>query len=136
MEIHNEPNDAHTDDLAQDEEPMPPPGHPTTIGLNRYFSDTLALWRLCEGSRCKRRRRCMRVPAECLKACLPLLSDEVRAGGVAFVQGKVDGLSYDELLAESGDVVMAMEEWHWRIEGCPTRRSDREDTASAGPAAR
>jgi hypothetical protein len=75
----------------------------------------------------------MRVPPECLKACLPLLSDEVRAGGVAFIQGKLEGLSYDDLLAESGDVIMAMEEWLWRLEGCPTRRSDREDAASAAP---
>jgi hypothetical protein len=132
MEIQNEPNDAHLDNAAHDGEPLPPPGHPATIALNRAFSDTLSLWRLCEASRCKR-RRCMRVPAECLKACLPLLSDEVRAGGVAFIEGKIEGLSYEELLAESEDVIMAMNEWCWRIEGCPMRRSEREDTATAAP---
>ena len=133
MQIQNEPNDVHLDDAAHDEEPLPPPGHPATIGLNRTFSDTLSLWRLCEGSRCKRRRRCMRVPAECLKACLPLLSDDVREGAVAFVQGQVEKLSFDELLAESEDAIMALLEWQWRIEGCPMRRSDREDAASAAP---
>jgi hypothetical protein len=132
MQIQNEPNDAHLDDAAHDEEPLPPSDHPATIAVGRYLSDTLSLWRLCESSRCKRRRRCMLVPPE-YKACLPLLSDEVRAGGVAFIQGKVEGLSYDDLLAESEDVIMAMNEWCWRIEGCPTRRSDREDAASAAP---
>jgi hypothetical protein len=133
MESQNDPNDVHADDLAHDEEPLPPPGHPATIAIGRYLSDTLSLWRLCEVSRCKRRRRCMRVPPECLKACLPLLSDDVRAGGVAYIQGKVEGLGYDDLIAESGDVIMAMEEWLWRIEGCPMHRSGREDTASAAP---
>jgi hypothetical protein len=133
MEIQNEPNDAHLDNPAHDEEPLPPPGHPATIGLNRYFSDTLSLWRLCEGSRCKRRRRCMRVPAECLKACLPLLSYDVREGAVAFVQGQVEKLSFDELLAESEDAIMALLEWQWRIDGCTSLPAARKRAASDAP---
>ena len=129
MEIQNEPDDA--DDLAQDE--APPPGHAATVAIGRYLSDTLSLWRLCETARCRRRRRCMHVAPECLKACLPLLSDDVREGAVAFVQGKVEGLSYDDVMAESQDAIMAMEEWLWRIEGCQTRRTARENASSAAP---
>lgn len=130
MQIQNEmPDGAHMVDQADDDSALPPEGHPALTTLGRVMSDTLLLWRLCESAHCKRGGRCMGIPPACLKTCLPLLSDEVREGGVAFLEGKLAKLSFDELLAESEKPVMAMIEWCWRMEGC--QRTDRKRPSAA-----
>jgi hypothetical protein len=59
MQIRNEPNDAHLDDPAHDEEPLPPSDHPAIIAVGRYLSDTLSL---CV---CARRRAASVAAAAC-----------------------------------------------------------------------
>ena len=105
----------------RDDEPLPPPEHPFGIAMARALSNTLMLWRLCLSPRCKRNGKCKGDPHACLAIGGALLSDDVFNGGVAFLQGKTDGLSFDEAWAQCPDELAAFGEWARRIERNPAR---------------
>ena len=117
-------HDAHEHDepALLDDESRLPSDHPVSIAMARVLSDTLMLWRLCLSARCQRNGKCKGDPHACLAIGGALLSDDVFNGGVVFLQGKTDGLSFDEVFAQCPDELAAFGEWTRRIEHNPARR--------------
>jgi len=104
-----------TSPALRDDAPLPP-GHPVRLAMARVLSDTLMLWRLCLSARCRRNGKCKGDPDACLDIGGALLSDDVFNGGVAFLEAKIDGLSFDEAWAQCPDEFAAFGEWARRIE--------------------
>ena len=117
-------HDAHEHDepaLLADESHLPL-DHPVSIAMARALSDTLMLWRLCLTARCQRNGKCKGDPQACLAIGGALLSDDVFNGGIVFIQAKAEGLSFDDVWAQSPDELAAFGEWARRIECNPARR--------------
>jgi hypothetical protein len=112
----------HDEPAPLGDEPLLPLDHPVSIAMARMLSNTLMLWRLCLSARCQRNGKCKGDPHACLAIGGALLSDDVFYGGVAFLQGKADGLSFDDVLAQCPDELAAFGEWARRIEINPARR--------------
>ena len=83
----------------------------------RGWSDTLAIWRVCENSACQRAQHCRGDVSPCAKAKFPLLPEGVQTWFMGMLWAKEQQLSFDEaveMLAPSGanDALAA-----WKTEG-------------------
>jgi len=112
----------HDEPALLDDESRLPSDQAVRIAMARALSNTLMLWRLCLSARCQRNGKCKGDPQECLAIGGALLSDDVFKGGIVFIQAKAEGLSFDDVWAQSPDELAAFGEWARRIECNPARR--------------
>ena len=111
---------------------IPPDDLPAPVG--RAFSDTYALWCLCDGDTCRRAGRCAGDPQHCLETLLPLVSDDVFDEGRRMFEAQLDGLSFDELLHRYPDGLPSLSRWTLAVTkrvGTRRRRAGRRRAAAA-----
>lgn len=107
-----------------------PPGHPVHLAVGRTLSNIYSFWCLCDRTGCRRAGHCVSDPHHCLGTCLPLISDAVYEGGQHVLEAKVDGLSFDALIARWPSELRDLWVWNGTIEnrrGVPRMRV-QEDT--------
>ena len=83
--------------------------------INRSRANWLNLHHLCAKSVCRRAGKCSADPGFCLERLSPRISDDVRQGVDALIQGKIEGLSFDEVLGKAPDAIYALHEWHMTV---------------------
>ena len=112
---------------------IPPDDLPAPVG--RAFSDTYALWCLCDGDTCRRAGRCAGDPQHCLETLLPLVSDDVFDEGRRMFEAQLDGLSFDELLHRYPDGLPSLSRWTLAVtRRVGTRRRPRRHRAATAAA--
>jgi hypothetical protein len=104
----------HPEPALADERILP---RSARVATQRALSNIYSLWCLCEKTACRRAGRCTGEPRDCLDAITPLLADTVIEGGVHTLEGKMEGLSFDELYARHPDEILALSAWNTLIEG-------------------
>ena len=98
------------------------------ISIQRARSNFLCFSHLCVETVCRRARTCSADPDICMGRLLPFVPKDVRRGVDALVLGKFDGLSYEQVRANSPFEVSAWEDWIGKID-------EFEAQVCAGPAA-
>ena len=112
---------------------IPPDDLPAPVG--RAFSDTYALWCLCDGDTCRRAGRCAGDPQHCLETLLPLVSGDVFDEGTRMFEAQIEGLSFDELLRRYPDGLQSLSRWTFAVtRRVGTRRRPRRRRAAAATA--
>ena len=122
----NRPHDLHQDEAVTmpDDAELPPRDHPMSIAVARALSTILECHRLCLSSRCRRSGKCKGDPHECLDACRSLLVEDVYDGALAYLEGKIEGFSFDQVVGRYPDQIAALAEWIGRIAYSPVRRRE------------
>ncbi len=82
----------------------------------------LRLHGLCGRSACRRARTCRGEPRDCLGRYAPLVPADARDGAKAIIDGRARGWSFEELLDEAGDEVMALAAWAEAVAASRRRR--------------
>jgi hypothetical protein len=108
---------ANDDTLAA--EPSP---EQIAIAMARALSNTLALSHLCLTQRCRRSGKCKGDPRDCVAVGEALLSPDIVAGARLFLEGQLEGLSFDQAHANGPELIEAYAHWIARIERNPARR--------------
>ena len=112
---------------------IPPDDLPAPVG--RAFSDTYALWCLCDGDTCRRAGRCAGDPQHCLGTLLPLVSGDVFDEGTRMFEAQINGLTFDELLHRYPDGLPSLSRWTLAVtRRVGTRRRPRRRRAAAAAA--
>ena len=81
------------------------------IAMARALSNTLALAHLCLSPRCRRTGKCKGDPRECLEVGETVLSPDVVDGARLFLEGQLEGLSFDRAVAAGPQQVEAYLNW-------------------------
>src|SRR5579875_1438757 len=115
---------AAPEELSEEEfERRYPPGHSIhkqiRQAIDRSFSDIFSFWCLCDLAACRRAGCCKGNPSHCVGMFRPMLADDVHDGGIAVFEGKMEGLSFEQLLERHRDELMAWIAWKLRIENRP-----------------
>ena len=93
------------------------------IAMTRALSNTLALARLCLSPRCRRTGKCKGNPRECLQVGETVLAPDVIDGARLFLEGKLEGRSFDQAVAVGPQQMEAYAHWIGRIDPMtPSRR--------------
>jgi len=92
------------------------------IAMARALSNTLALPHLCLTQRCRRSGKCKGDPHACIAVGEALLSPDIVAGARLFLEGKLEGLSFEQAHARGPELMDAYANWIGRIERNPARR--------------
>ena len=92
------------------------------IALARALSNTLALSHLCLTPRCRRSGKCKGDPRDCVAVGEALLSPDIVAGARLFLEGQLEGLSFDQAHARGPEPMYAYANWIGRIERKPAGR--------------
>jgi hypothetical protein len=66
---------------------------------------------LCSRPACRRRRACSGEPRDCLSRYAPLVPEDAREGAKAMIAAKWRDRSFEELIDEAPDEVMALADW-------------------------
>ena len=112
---------------------IPPDDLPAPVG--RAFSNTYALWCLCDAATCRRAGRCAGDPQHCLETLLPLVSGDVFDEGTRMFEAQIEGLSFDELLRRCPDGLQSLSRWTFAVtRRVGTRRRPRRRRAAAATA--
>jgi hypothetical protein len=77
----------------------------------RRLADLICIHALCARQGCRRRRTCSGKPRQCLARYAPLVPEDARAGTKAMIAGWWADKSFDELIDDAGDEVMALAAW-------------------------
>ncbi len=77
----------------------------------RALSNLLCIHGLCGRRACRRARACRGEPRDCLPRYAPLVPDEARDGAKAMAWAGRRGLSFDDLLDDARDDVLALADW-------------------------
>lgn len=101
-------NDADHSDVADD---------PALTPVLRWIADLLALSALCGRAKCRRAQSCRGAPRACLARCAPLVPEEAREGAKAAIDGRLRGLSFDDL-RDDDDAIADLIAWRARVEAC------------------
>ena len=91
--------------MNQTNEPIP-----DTRAL-RNASNLLCIHGLCGRRACRRARACRGEPRDCLHRYAPLVPEEAREGAKAMAWAGRRGLSFDDLLDDARDEVLALADW-------------------------
>jgi len=86
------------------------------ISIQRARSNFLCFSHLCVETVCRRARTCSADPDICMGRLIPFVPRDVRRGVDALVLGKFDGLSYEQVRANSPFEVSAWEDWIGQID--------------------
>jgi hypothetical protein len=105
-----------------DDAERPPRDHPMSIAVMRALSIILECHRLCLSPRCRRIGKCKGDPHECLDACRSLLVGDVYDGALVYLEGKIEGFSFDQIVGRYPDQIAALAEWTGRVAYSPVRR--------------
>jgi hypothetical protein len=89
----------------------------------RGLSAMLRLHGLCGRTACRRARSCHGEPRDCLGRYAPLVPADAREGAKAMIEGQSRGLSFDELIDEARDEVMALAAWAEAVAASRRRRA-------------
>lgn len=81
----------------------------------RWAADMLCLWALCGKPACRRARACRRDPRACTDRHAGLVPQAAGCGFTLLAEGKLAGLSYEEVRAEAPEEVAAYEDWLARV---------------------
>lgn len=108
----NQLDQANDDAIADEHIPSP---EQFAIAMTRALSNTLALSHLCTTPRCRRSGKCKSDPRECVAVGEALLSPDVVAGARLFLEGKLEGLSFDQAHARGPELMEAYAQWIGRI---------------------
>ena len=111
----------HADDDSIAAEYIPSPEQ-FAIAMARALSNTLALPHLCLTQRCRRSGKCKGDPHACIAVGEALLSPDIVEGARLFLEGKLEGLSFDQAHARGPELMDAYAQWIGRIEHNPARR--------------
>jgi hypothetical protein len=71
---------------------------PTPV-THRWAATMMSLWGLCGHTACARARKCRGEPRDCLARCAPLVPPRVHDAVMLMREGKLLGLTFDELHA-------------------------------------
>jgi len=96
--------------------------------LERALCTTLEMPRLCMQKRCRRARRCKGDPAECRALAETILTPEVIEGATLFLSQKIEGGSFDKVVAMSADGLEAFTLWVTHIAPSPPEHTMPTDT--------
>jgi hypothetical protein len=77
----------------------------------RALSDLICIHGLCGRRACRRARACRGEPRDCLRRYAPLVPEEAREGAKAMASAGRRGLSFDDLLDDARDDVLALVDW-------------------------
>jgi hypothetical protein len=77
----------------------------------RALSDLICIHGLCGRRGCRRARACRGEPRDCLHRYAPLVPEEARDGAKAMAWAGRRGLSFDDLLDDARDDVLALVDW-------------------------
>ena len=77
----------------------------------RALSDLICIHGLCGRRACRRARACRGEPRDCLQRYAPLVPEEARDGAKAMAWAGRRGLSFDDLLDDARDDVLALVDW-------------------------
>ena len=113
----NQLDQANDDTIAA--EPSP---EQIAIAMARALSNTLALSHLCLKPRCRRSGKCKGDPHACIAVGEALLSADIVAGARLFLEGQLEGLSFEQAHARGPELMDAYANWIGRIERKPARR--------------
>ena len=83
--------------------------------LQRWKANMLCFADLCIKTACRRARTCSADPDFCMGHLAPFVTDDVRQGVDALMEGNLDGLTYDEVRARSPQDIAAYEGWLEKI---------------------
>ncbi len=89
----------------------------------RGLSAMLRLHGLCARRACRRAGACRGEPRECLSRYAPLVPEDAREGAKAMIDARSRGLSFDELLDDARDDVMALTAWAGAVAASGRRRT-------------
>lgn len=88
----------------------------------RNASNLLCIHGLCGRRACRRARACRGEPRDCLRRYAPLVPEEAREGAKAMAWAGRRGLSFDDLLDDARDDVLALADWAEGITASYRRR--------------
>jgi hypothetical protein len=130
-------NEGHST-VETDETPITPETKERiSAAINRSRANWLDLHYLCAKSVCRRAGKCSADPDYCLERVSPRISDDVRQGVDALIQGKIEGLSFDEVLSKTPDAIYALHEWHMTVaQSARNSASARRKKAKNAPPSR
>jgi hypothetical protein len=111
----------HANDHTIAAEHIPSPEQ-IAIAMARALSNTLALPHLCLKPRCRRSGKCKGDPRECVAIGESLLSPDIVAGARLFLEGQLEGLSFEQAHAHGPELMDAYANWIGRIERNSARR--------------
>jgi hypothetical protein len=81
------------------------------IRVLRAMSNMLCIYGLCGRRACRRARACRGEPRDCLRRYAPLVPEDAREGAKAMAWAGRRGLSFDDLLDDARDDVLALADW-------------------------
>ncbi len=110
---HSQPH-VHRDEADRGDDTLPT-REQFAVAMTRALSNTLDLARLCLTPRCRRSGRCKGNPAECLAVGEALLSPDIIEGAKVFLNGQLEGLSFDAVRASAPEQIDAFAQWSGRI---------------------
>jgi hypothetical protein len=82
----------------------------------------LCIHGLCGRRACRRARACRGEPRDCLPRYAPLVPEEAREGAKAMAWAGRRGLSFDDLMDDARDDVLALTDWANGVAGSYRRR--------------
>ncbi len=88
----------------------------TSLDIQRRRANMLRLAHLCVNTVCRRARSCSADPDTCIGRIMPFLPEDVCSGVEALLEGKLEGLTYDEVRAEAPVEVGAYEDWLSKVD--------------------
>jgi hypothetical protein len=93
---------------------------PALTPFLRWISDMLFIPHMCARAKCHRARACRGEPRMCLARLAPLVPEEAREGVKAMIEGKLEGLEFDEAREEFGEIDDLLA-WQERVTSCAPR---------------
>src|SRR5712691_4171372 len=88
----------------------------TSLDIQRTRANMLRLAHICVKTACRRARTCSADPDTCIGRMTPFLPEDVCSGVEALLEGKLEGLTYDEIRADAPVEVGAYEDWLGKID--------------------
>ena len=85
--------------------------HDNDTATLRWTADMLRLWALCGKPACRRARQCRRDPVACTNRYTALVPQAAGCGFAMLADGKLLGLSYEDVRAQAPEEIAAYEDW-------------------------
>jgi hypothetical protein len=82
----------------------------------RITSNLLCLWALCGKLGCRRAKRCKGKPDDCITRYAPLVPEAARCGVLAVAAAGSYGIGDDDMRADAGAELAALEAWIAQVE--------------------
>jgi hypothetical protein len=87
----------------------------TTVAIQRAVSNAASGWALCDSAGCRRAQCCTGHPRVCLTVCSLLMNPRVWSGALNYVQGRIDGRSFEAMASDCPEEIEALGEWVNRV---------------------